>query len=212
MAIVVIAPLVLLAAFLYHPFLPVLTANEPLAAAIQADPMRWAIAHLGVAVGSALLVMAFISVRDFLVRSGAKVSPHALYCVAFGGVLYAMLPGFEFAPLAAMWTGGDIVRVEEVLEPWFVPTLLIGAFANAIGLIGFARAVRTAPIMDSTRANVVMIALIVMAISRFVPLGAVQFWVQGAATVTALLTIAFVMRRSTSSARWLETTPARTSS
>ena len=199
--IVVIAPLVMLAAFLYHPFIPVLTRTDTLAEVVQADTLRWGLAHLSVAVGSALMVIAFISVRDFLVRSGARVGAHALSCVAFGGVLYAVLPGFEFSALAAAQTGGDIVRVEQVLEPWFLPTLFTGAIANAIGVFGFARAVRTAPVMEATQSKVVVIALVVMAVSRFIPLGAVQFYTQGVAGVVGLLTIAFVMRGSTTPAR-----------
>src|SRR6185503_18812079 len=152
-------------------------------------------------VGSALMVIAFISVRDFLVRSGARMGAHALSWVAFGGVLYAVLPGFEFSALAAAQTGGDIVKVEQALEPWFLPTLFVGAIANAIGVFGFARAVRTAPVMEPTQSKVVVIALVVMAVSRFIPLGAVQFYTQGVAGVVGLLTIAFVMRGSTTPAR-----------
>ena len=208
-AIVVMAPLVMLGAFLYHPWIPVLTRADTVAEAVQADTLRWGLAHLSVAVGSALMVLAFISVRDFLVRSGGRVSGHALSCVAFGGVLYAVLPGYEFSVLAAAQTGGDVVRVQEVIEPWFLPTLFTSAIANAIGLSGFVRAVRTAPVMEATQAKVAMIALVVMAVSRFVPLGAVHFYAQGAAGAVGLLTISLAMRRSTVSAGGLAVAGAR---
>jgi hypothetical protein len=44
--------------------------------------------------------------------------------------------------------------------------------------------------------RVVVAALIVMAVSRFVPLAAVQFYVQGVAVIVAFWPLAFAMRTS----------------
>jgi hypothetical protein len=64
-AIMVIAPVLLLAAFLYHPFLP--GAGRPaaidVAQAAEADPGRWALAHLLTLFAVALFALAFVALR-----------------------------------------------------------------------------------------------------------------------------------------------------
>lgn len=58
--------------------------------------------------------------------------------------------------------------------------------AFAIGVIGFARAISVTTLGGRALSRVVVVALIVMAISRFIPLAAVQFYVQGVAAIVAL--------------------------
>lgn len=46
--------------------------------------------------------------------------------IVMGSTLFTLLPGMEFAPLAAAKTGGDIQTAQAALQPWFVPILATG--------------------------------------------------------------------------------------
>ena len=61
----------------------------------------------------------------------------------------------------------------------------------AIGIVGFARAVAAARVLSRPLTHLVVIGLIVWAAARFVPLGAVQFYLQGVAGIVALWPLAF---------------------
>lgn len=195
-AIVALAPAVLLAAHLMHPFLTVLPDAEGVAAAVTAGTTRWAAAHLLTAVGSALIAVAFIAVRGWLQDAGEhRSSSWGLPLVVFGSVLYAVLPGFEFAPLAAVETGGDVVAVQAALETWFVPVFVTGAVCFGIGALAFAKGVAASGLLGPGTRRTVVAALAVMAAARAVPFGPVQFHLQGLAAVVALWPIALDLWR-----------------
>jgi hypothetical protein len=119
--------------------------------------------------------------------------------VVIGSTLFAILPGMEFAPLAAAESGATVTEIEATqaaLTPWFAPVLIGGAVVFAIGVLAFARAISVTTVGGPARTRIVVGALIVMALSRFVPLAVVQFYVQGVATIVALWTLAHAMRIS----------------
>ena len=193
--VVVIAPVMLLAALSYHPYLPGRQPNlEALAAAVTASPTRWGVAHLATGVASAVLLLAFLAIRAHLHEAGEdRWSAAALPFIVIGCTLYAMLPAMEFAPLAAIEAGGDVRAAQEALLPWFIPLLVAGGITFAIGTFGFAVAVFRSGLLGPGLTRVVAAALVVMALSRFVPLSAVQFYLQSAAGLVALLPLAYSM-------------------
>lgn len=194
-AIVALAPVVLLAGFVYHPYLPSPTDTAALAAAVAADTTRWALAHLGVGVGSGLMVLAFLAIRSYLREAGEEGwSRLALPFIVTGSTLFTLLPGMEFAPLAAATTGGDVQAAQAALMPWFVPILLIGAVSFALGAVGFALAIVRSGVLSPPLTWLVVGGLIVMAAARFVPLG-IQFYVQSAAGIMAMWPLAYTMWR-----------------
>ena len=198
-AILVVAPVVLLATFLTHPYLSGRLPNDAAVAAAVADGTTlWGLVHLTTSVASGLIILAFLAVRSYLREAGEdRFSAFGLPFVVIGSTLFAVLPGMEFAPLAAAETGATTAEIEALqaaLASWFVPVLISGAFAFAIGVFGFARALAVTTVGSSGLTGIVVVALIVMAISRFVPLAAVQFYVQGVATIVALWPLAYVMR------------------
>jgi len=208
-AVITGAPLAMLASFLYHPFIAVLTNSRAVADAAMADTLRWGFAHVSVAVASCLMILAFIAVRAFFHDAGEdRYSTRALPWLAFGGALYAVLPGIELGAMAGMQVGADLARMEQVLDPWFVSILMTGALANAVGLILFARAFRTSGVLGASQTRLVMTALVVMALARFVPLGAVQFYVQGVAGLLALWPVAQAIRSGVQGAVVGHTRPA----
>ena len=195
-AIIGVAPLVILAAFIYHPHIMFLPSAEAVAHAVQADTTRWAIAHWGVGIGSALFAVAFAAVCGHLRDSGEnRWSALASPLLIFACATYAILPGMEFTVLAAARTGGNVVASQEVIDAWFVPTLLISGLANAVGVFFLVRAIRAARVLGESANGVVVTALVVLAVARLVPIGAVQFYVQGLAGVIALWPIAGAIRR-----------------
>jgi hypothetical protein len=110
--------------------------------------------------------------------------------IVMGSTLYAVLPGMEFTPLAAVKVGTDPRAAQAALEPWFVPVAVIGGILFALGVLAFAKAIADADVLSPAVSGLVIAALIVMAASRLVPFAAGQFYVQSAAVVIALWPLA----------------------
>jgi hypothetical protein len=194
-ATVAVAPVVLLAAFVWHPYLPGRLPNDAaVAAAVAADTTRWGLAHLAAGVGSGVVVLAFLAIRSYLREAGEdRWSLIGLPCIVMGSTLYTLLPGMEFAPLAAAEVGGDVQATQAALTPWFVSILVAGAVAYGVGILGFARGIALSGALGPGLTWLVVGALIVTAAARFIPLAAVQFYVQGAAGIVALWPVAYAM-------------------
>lgn len=190
-AIVAVAPAVLLAGFIWHPFTAV-PDKQTIAAAAASGTTRWGLSHLAIAVGSGFLALAFLAIRSYLSDAGEdRRSAVALPFIVMGGTLFATLPGMEFSLLVAVGTGADVQVAQEVLFPWVVPTLLAAAVTFAIGVVGFARAIADSRVLSPRLTRLVVVALIGMAAARFVPLGAVQFYLQGVTGIVALWPLAY---------------------
>jgi MFS family permease len=197
--ILVAAPAALLAALVAHPYLAGRLPNDAeVAAAVASGTTRWGLVHLATSVASGLIMLAFLAVRSYLREAGEdRLSTLGVPFVVIGSTLFAVLPGMEFAALAAAETGATTAGIEatqEALSSWFVLVLMSGALAFAIGVFGFARAISLTTLGGRALSRVVVVALIVMGISRFVPLAAVQFYVQGVAAIVALWPLAYAMR------------------
>ena len=188
-------PVLLLAAFLWHPPLPGrLPDDAAVADAAAADPTRWGLVHLATVVASAAIAVAFVAVRDHLHAHGdAGPITFGLGAVVVGSTMYAVLPGLEFAQLAALETGADLAATQAALRGWFMVFLLGGSVVFLMGIIAFAVAVRRTAPMGGRLDTMVVVALVVFGLSRLVPVGAVQFYVQSVAAMLALLPLAVDM-------------------
>ena len=195
-AIVAIAPVVLLVAMVWHPYLPGrLPDHAAVAEAVADDPTRWGLVHLMTAVASAAVVLAFIAIRGYLREAGDRaLSAIGLGFIVLGSMSYAVLPGMEFTPLGALESGADPEAAQAALDDWFVPVLVTGAVAFAIGVVCVAVAIRRHGGLGPALTWVVVPALLVMAASRFVPFAAVSFYVQSAAALIALWPLAWAIR------------------
>ena len=193
-----LAPLVLLFALVTHPFIARLPDAHAVAHAVAADATWWGIVHLLTAVGSSLVALAFLAIRAHLRDAGEeRFSPWALPFVIVGSALYGLLPGLEFAPMTAVRTGGDAAAVQAVLEPWFISVLATSGLLFTVGVLGFAQGIAAGQILSRPLTRLVVTGLVVWAAARFVPLGAVQSYVQGVAGIVALWPLAFQMWRQT---------------
>ena len=191
--IVGLAPAVLLLGFAYHPFVGNPTDESALARAAASDTTRWGLAHLAVGVGYALLALAFIALRSYLREAGEdRWSDRALPLAVLGCGLFPILTGMEFALLAAAETGGDVEAVQSELTPWFIPILVTAAISFTLGAVGFAMGIKESGVLSKRLTRLVAGALVVMAATRFVPLGAAQI-VIGVAGVVAFWPLAHAM-------------------
>lgn len=195
----VAGPAALLAALFAHPYLSGRLPNAAeVAAAVAGGTTRWGLVHLATSVASGLIVLAFLVLRSYLREVGQdRLGTFGFPFVVIGSTLFAVLPGMEFAPLAAAETGAATAGIEaaqEALAPWFLPVLLGGAVIFAIGVLSFARALLLVPLGDRAITRVAVVGLIVFALSRFVPLAAAQLYVQGVAAIVAMWPLAYALR------------------
>jgi hypothetical protein len=192
-AIVAIAPVVMLAGFVYHPYIPNLTDNTAVAEALVADTTRWGLSHLAVAVGSGLLMLAFLAIRSYLREAGEeRWSAPAIPFIIIGSTLFALLPAMEIGMLGAAGAATDVAAAQTAVDSWFLPVLLTGGVLFLIGVIGLAKAITTSGVLGPRLTRVIVGALVVMALARFVPLG-IQLYVGGAAGIIALWPLAYAM-------------------
>ena len=190
--LVAAGPVFLTAALLWHPPLPGrLPDSAAVANAASADITRWGLSHVAAALASGAVAVAFVAVRGYLRERGdGSVSAVGLGLVLIGSTLFAVLPGMEFAVLAAHETGADLAETQAALESWFVPILVGGAVSFAFGTVLFAVAVVRAASFARLPTIIVAGALVVFGLSRVVPIGVVQFYVQSVAALVALLPLA----------------------
>jgi hypothetical protein len=200
-AIVAIAPAVLLAAFVYHPYIANPTGKAAVAAALASDTTRWGLSHLAVGVGSGLVVLAFFAIRSYLREAGEeRWSILALPFIVLGSTLFAFLPAMEIAMLGAAEAGADVQAVLIGMDPWFFATLLAAAIIFALGVLGFALGIVRSGVLGPRMTWLVVGALVVMAAARFVPAGA-AIYVGGASAIVALWPLAYEMWKHPEAAR-----------
>lgn len=193
---VALAPVVMLFVFLTHPFIARLPDAAAVGHAVHADTTWWGIVHLLTVVGSILVALAFLAIRAHLRDAGdERFSARALPFVIAGSALYGLLPGLEFAPMAAALSGGDPAAAQASLQPWFISVLAASVLVFGIGVLGFARGIAACRILSRRLTRVVVTGLVVWAAARMVPLGVVQFYVQGLAGLVALWPLAYRMWR-----------------
>ncbi|MPZ00349.1 MAG: hypothetical protein GEU97_20680 [Actinophytocola sp.] len=141
-----------------------------------------------------MLILAFLAIRAHLHEAGDdRWSAAGLPFIVVGSTLYVMLPAMEFAPLAALETGGDVEGAQRALLPWFIPLLVAAGITFAVGMFGLVLGVLRSRLLSPGLKRLIAVALVVMALSRFVPLSAVQFYLQGVAGLAALLPLAYSM-------------------
>ncbi|HSK86466.1 MAG TPA: hypothetical protein VK902_24120 [Rubrobacter sp.] len=201
-SIVALAPAVMLVGLFAHPYIATLPDETAIAEAVAADTTWWGLVHLTAGVASGLLVLAFLAVRSYLREAGEeRWSILALPFIVMGSTLFTVLPGMEFAPLAAAEAGVDGEAIQAALAPWFIPILVTGATTFAVGVFAFAKGIADSRILSRWLSRLVVGALVVMAVARLVPVGVVQFYVQGAAGIVALWPLAYEMWKHPEAAR-----------
>lgn len=191
---VALGPLFLMAALFYHPYIANLTDETQVAGAMRsADTMRWGFSHLAVGTGLGLLLLAMLAVRSHLKEAGEqRWSPAAVPFLVMGTIFFTFLPAMEIAMIAAFDAGTDPVVLQANLSTWFVPMLVTSAVLSGVGTILLAAGIVRSGVLAAQQARIVAGALVVLAVSRFVPQGR-ALYAGAAAAVVALAPIAVRM-------------------
>ena len=146
-------------------------------------------------------MLAFLAIRSYLREAGEeRWSVLALPFIVVGSTLFVVLTGMEIAVMAAAEVGADVQAVQSALLPWFIPILLTGAVSFALGVFGFARGIVRSGVLGPQLTWLVVGALVVMAIARFVPLSAAPY-VIAVAGIVALWPLAYEMWKHPEAAR-----------
>lgn len=196
-AAVAVAPTVMAAGLFAHPLLGNPKDAGFLAAlegAVVADTFRWAVVHLAIAVASGLMILAFLALRSYLRSAGGdRWSAVGVPFVVMGSLLFALLPAFEFAPVAAAGAGADIQATQAVLQPWLMSTQLTSGVLFLLGTLAFVKGLTQRRVMGRASTTVVASALTVMALTRLLPPGVVLLYVGPIAGLVALWPLAYAM-------------------
>lgn len=194
--IVAIAPVLFLASILYHPPIARLNDSSAVAGALVADTTRWGLSHLAVAAGSGLVLIAFVYIHRLLTDAGERRwSSIGLPFVIMGSSLFAVMPGLEIGVMAVVEGAGvNAEAAQAALDPWFFPVLLASSVLFLVGAVGFAGGIVRSGVLSPPATRLVFWALLIMALSRFVPFGA-ALYVSALAAVVAMWPLAGEIRR-----------------
>ncbi|MFI6575731.1 hypothetical protein ACIBFB_08000 [Nocardiopsis sp. NPDC050513] len=196
-AAMAVAPVVFLAVYLYHPYLAgVVPGPVEVAQAVEADPVRWAAAHLATIGALVLFVLAFQGLRGVLRDAGEELwSFFAFPLVIVSGVLVAAMAGMRLTVAAAAQTGADTLVLADAMRPWSLTLLVGGSVAFLLGSLAFAAGTVRSGIMGRTMTAVVTVALVVMGLAAELPFFA-AFYVIGVAGIVAFWPLAWTTVRA----------------
>lgn len=193
--VVAAAPLLMLAALAYHPYIVKLNNDGAVAGEIVANTTRWGLSHLAVGLAAAMLLLALLYVAGHLRETGEDFwTTLATPLMVVGSVLFAFLPAMEIAMLAVHNAGGDLEVILSEMNTWFVPILIASSAAFTLGIISLAIAINRSRVLGRWT-QVAVAALLVMAAARFFPFGG-ALYVSGVAGIVALWPVAIHMWRS----------------
>lgn len=182
-AIVVIAPLVLLAGSAWHPYV----ANEMDAAAVQAglaQESRWIWSHIVLAFGFGLTVAAIHGAVNYLHENGERSwSSLAMLLGAVGGVGYGFLVGTEgLGARLAVDAGADVSALIERYEAW-LGIFFAFAILFSLAVASLAVSVWRSHALHTTELRLAELGLAGVAVLALVPAG----WAGIAASAAAVV-------------------------
>ena len=144
-----VAPVVMLAAIVFHPYLVNELDVEAASAAVTADPTRWAVAHVMLMAAFASIMLAVVALRHLLRTAGdGRLSFIAVPLLIGGSSIFIAVWGFEITVAAVANVGGDVRAVFEKSDRWFGPIGIVGYAMFIIGWPIMALAVRRSKILE----------------------------------------------------------------
>ena len=169
-AVLFIAPAVLLAGILAHPFVRDYTDTSVVAEAVSVAPGQWAVSHLTLAIGLGLVSLAVLAIRhEFRSAGEQRWSAIGVPLLIVGATLLGAIVGTEITLSAVIDTGGDVLAVREATEMLTLPLFLAGVLLFGLGWLSFAMAFYHARILPSALNRWAIVALVAIPIAFFVP-------------------------------------------
>lgn len=207
-AVLFIAPVVLLAGVLAHPFVSNYLEIGVVAAAVSGAPDRWAAAHLILPIGMALLLLAVVVIRGEFRRAGEqRWSVMAVPLLFLGGAMWGAIAALEITYAAVANSGGEVLAVMETNEAWAVPYVLLAAPIFLLGWISLAFAFYRVPILPDTLNWVAIAAIVLIVLASFIPQTTGTYgWGVGALVVSWLVGYRIMTRASAGSEAPVPTT------
>lgn len=165
-----IAPVVFLAGAVAHPFVRTYLDTSVVAAAVSSAPNRWAVAHMLLAVGMGLILLAALVFRERLREAGEeRWSERGTILIVLGGVLSAAVVGSEVTLAAVRTSGGDVLSVLEEVQALSFPLFGAGALLFASGWLSFAVAFHRSRPLPGTANRVAIVAMVAILIGFLLP-------------------------------------------
>ena len=196
-AVIAIAPVVALIGASYHPYIGDLADNAATVKVVEADPTRWAWAHVIEMGGNVLAVLAFISIGSYLRASGERLwSFIAVPLITASAVLFTAVLGMSLIWSAMSEVGAPIEPVMDAVDPWYQPITLGILAAAVLGLLSLAMAIYRSQVLGRRLTWVAAAAIVVSTFTILVP----ATWgeqVFNVAAIVAFWPLAYGMWRDT---------------
>jgi len=169
--IVALAPVVLAAGFLLHPYVADFTDSAEAAAAVVSGPDRWAWAHVLIALGVVLTILAVFAIRLHLRNAGEDTwSFLTTGLITVGGGMLVALTGLEgLGGSVVAKAGGPVEAFYEAADEDWTWLFFVAIIVFSLGLLALAAAVRSSGVLSAASTWVVVAALIVGVIANFIP-------------------------------------------
>ena len=174
-AVVFVAPAVILAGFLYQPYISDFTDVAEFGETVAAGPNRWLLSRVVLATGLVLLILAVFAIRLYLHEAGEdQWSFPAVPLVTVGASVFIFVLGFRGL---AGWTiaerGGGAAGIAEFFDKstFADAAFPIGGVIFSLGLLSLAVAVKASGTLADSAARVVVIAIVINVIAGFIPMG-----------------------------------------
>lgn len=170
LAVLFIAPIVFLAGALAHPFVRTYLDTSVVADAVASAPNRWAVAHVALALGIGLMLLAVLVIRRRLREAGEeRWSERGTTLVVLGGVLLAAVVGSEVTLAAVVTSGGDVLSVLEEAEAFSFPLFGVGVLLFVPGWLSFAVAFHRARPLPGTANRAAIVAMVAILVGFLLP-------------------------------------------
>lgn len=168
--ILFVAPVVFLSGLVAHPIVRTYLDTEVVAEAVSEAPGRWALAHMVIAVGIGLVLLAALAIRrQFRIAGEERWSVIGIASLAVSGALLGAVVGSEITLSAVVNSGFDVVAVLIEGEKWTRPLFLGAIVLFMLGWLSFGAAFRRKPILPPARDRLAIIAVIAIPVGSFIP-------------------------------------------
>ena len=157
------APVAMLVAIIFHPYLKDEFDVSAMAAEVVADPERWALVHFMLMAAFAMILLAVVALRTLLRTAGEdRWSFIAVPLLVGGCAVFIGVWGWEVTMAAVANVGGDVEAVFKETDRWFGPVGIAGYAMFILGWLSMALAVRRSRVLGRRQTWVVLGATVVM--------------------------------------------------